>query len=115
AVREAAESREVKDAQAEGILESGLGSALGARYAARGDEADLDRAIDLVTSAVARIPAGGEAAAFAGSRRNNLAALLRRRYEARGDPGDLEAAERCLREQDSATPQPSTAMARQAG
>ena len=96
AVREAAKSWEVKDAQAEGILESGLGSALGARYAARGDEADLDRAIDLVTAAVARIPAGSEAAAFAGSRRNNLAALLRRRYEARGDPGDLEAAARCL-------------------
>ena len=50
---------------------------------------------------MARIPAGGEAAAFASSRRNNLAALLRRRYEARGDPGDLEAAARCLREPDS--------------
>lgn len=115
AMRKAAETWEVKDTQAEGILESGLGSALGARYAARGDEADLDRAIALVTSAVARIAAGREAAAFASSRRNNLAALLRRRYEARGDPADLEAAARCLRERDFATPQPSTGMARQAG
>ena len=115
AVRQAAKSREVKDAQAEGILESGLGSALGARYAARGDEADLDRAIALVTAAVARIPAGSETAAFAGSRRNNLAALLRRRYEARGDPGDLEAAARCLGEPDSAAPQASSGIARQAG
>jgi tetratricopeptide (TPR) repeat protein len=115
AVREAAKSREVKDAQAEGILESGLGSALGARYAVRGDEADLDRAIALVTAAVARIPAGGEAAAFAGSRRNNLAALLRRRHEARGDPGDLEAAARCLGEPDSAGPQASSGIARLAG
>ena len=49
AVREAAATWEVKDTQAEGILESGLGSALGVRYAARGDEADLDQAIDLVT------------------------------------------------------------------
>ena len=115
AVQEASRTWEVKDSQAEGILESGLGSALGARYAARGDEADLDRAIALVTSAVARIPASSEAAAFATSRRTNLAALLRRRYEARGDPADLEAAARGLGEQDFATPQPSTGISRQAG
>ena len=91
-------SCEATDALPEGILVSGLGSALGARYAARGDEADLDRAIDLAAAAVTRIPAGSEAATFAASRRNNLAALLRRRYEARGDVADLEAAARYLRE-----------------
>lgn len=111
-VREATESGAATGALPEGVLVSGLGSALGARYAARGDETDLDRAIDLATSAVTRIPAGSEAAAFAASRRNNLADLLRRRYAARGDPADLAAAVRHLRALVASTPQASAAMAR---
>ena len=117
ALREAAGSWAADGELPAGILVSGLGSALAARYVACGDEADLDRAIDLATAAVARIPAGGEAATFAGSRRANLAALLRRRYEARGDVTDLEAAAQLLREPAAVVaPRATTATARrQAG
>lgn len=80
-----------------GILLSGLGAALGARYTARGDLADLDRAIDLAGTAVAAVPADAAGSGFAASRKNNLAVMLRRRYEARGDPADLRAAADLLR------------------
>jgi tetratricopeptide (TPR) repeat protein len=80
-----------------GVLLSGLASALGARYAARGNLADLDRAIDLAGAAVAAVPAGAAGSRFAASRKNNLAVILRRRYEARGDPADLRVAADLLR------------------
>lgn len=95
-----------------GIFQSSLGGALAARYLLRGDQADLHRAIELTASAVASIPAGAEAAAFAVNRKHNLGTLLRQRYEARGDVADLEAAARWFRESADLTPPGSPAMAR---